>query len=56
MGVLSLILRGNDFRLVVSVNFKQSATYIIWFGTHAEYDKVNVETISFDTNILNFKQ
>jgi mRNA interferase HigB len=48
-------IKGNDFRLVVSVNFKQTAAYIIWFGTHAEYDKINVETIEFDTNILNYK-
>jgi mRNA interferase HigB len=49
-------IKGNDFRLLVSINFKQSAAYVIWFGTHAEYDKINVETISFDTNILNYKE
>jgi mRNA interferase HigB len=48
-------IKGNDFRLVVSVNFRQTAAYIIWFGTHAEYDKINVETIEFDTSILNYK-
>jgi mRNA interferase HigB len=48
-------IKGNDYRLVVSVNFKQAAAYVIWFGTHKEYDKINVETIEFDTTILNFK-
>jgi mRNA interferase HigB len=48
-------IKGNDFRLVVSVNFQKTAAYVIWFGTHAEYDKINVETISFDMNILKFK-
>lgn len=48
-------IKGNDFRLVVSVNFKQLAAYIIWFGTHKEYDRINVETIEFNTNILNYK-
>lgn len=47
-------IKGNDFRSVVSVHFKKGATYIIWFGTHKEYDKINVETIAFDTNILKF--
>jgi mRNA interferase HigB len=29
------------------------ACYVIWFGTtHSEYDKINVETIEFDTKIL----
>ena len=49
-------IKGNDFRLVVSVNFKQTAAYIIWFGTHPEYDKIDVTTIEFDTSILNFKE
>ena len=46
-------IKGNDFRLVVSVNFVQAACYVIWFGTHQEYDKINVETVVFDTTILN---
>ena len=48
-------IKGNDFRLIVSVNFRQLAAYIIWFGTHKEYDKIDTETISFDTDILNYK-
>ena len=46
-------IKGNDFRLVVSVNFIQAACFVIWFGTHKEYDKINVETVAFDTAILN---
>jgi mRNA interferase HigB len=49
-------IKGNDFRLIVSVNFLQEACYIIWFGTHKEYDKINVETIAFDTTILTNKK
>jgi mRNA interferase HigB len=49
-------IKGNDFRLVVSVNFLQTACYVIWFGTHKEYDKINVETVAFDTAILNYKK
>ena len=41
-------IKGNDFRLVVACNFRRKACYAIWFGTHAEYDKINVETIAFD--------
>lgn len=48
-------IKGNDFRLVVSINFLQQACYVIWFGTHNEYDKINVETVEFDTAILNNK-
>ena len=46
-------IKGNDFRLVVSVNFVQAVCYVIWFGTHKQYDQINVETVLFDTTILN---
>jgi mRNA interferase HigB len=49
-------IKGNDFRLVVALNFVQATCYIIWFGTHKEYDKINVETVAFDTAILNDKK
>jgi mRNA interferase HigB len=48
-------IKGNDLRLLVSVNFRKQAAYVIWFGTHKEYDKINVETINFDLTILNYK-
>lgn len=48
-------IKGNDYRLIVSVNFKQLAAYIIWFGTHKEYDKVDAGIIEFNTSILNYK-
>ncbi len=48
-------IKGNNYRLIVSVNFKQLAAYVIWFGTHKEYDDIDVETIELDTNILNYK-
>ncbi|MBC6111761.1 type II toxin-antitoxin system HigB family toxin [Pedobacter fastidiosus] len=49
-------IKGNDFRLVVSINFTQQACYVIWFGTHHEYDKIDVETVAFDTKILTSKE
>ena len=49
-------IKGNDFRLVVSINFLHTACYVIWFGTHKEYDKINIETIGFDTAILTDKK
>lgn len=49
-------IKGNDFRLVVSVNFMQQACYVIWFGTHSEYDKIDVETVKFDVSINNFRK
>jgi mRNA interferase HigB len=49
-------IKGNDFRLLTSINFRRLAAYVIWFGTHKEYDKIDVTTINFDMDILNFKK
>ena len=49
-------IKGNDFRLIVSINFLQAACYVIWIGTHQDYDKINANTVAFDTAILNFKK
>ena len=49
-------IKGNDFRLVVSINFLQQACYVIWFGTHKEYDKIDVSTVEFDASILTDKK
>jgi len=38
-------INGNDFRLITSVNFKTQAAYIIWFGTHKEYNTIDAATV-----------
>jgi mRNA interferase HigB len=48
-------IKGNDFRLIVSINFIQHGCYVIWFGTHKEYDKITAATIAFDKKIQKFK-
>lgn len=48
-------IKGKDYRLIVSVNFIQLAAYVIWFGTHKEYNEINVDTVEFDTIILKYK-
>lgn len=44
-------IKGNDYRLVVSINFRQNACYTIWFGTHKEYDTIDVATVSYNLNL-----
>jgi mRNA interferase HigB len=36
---------GNRFRLIAKVNFAAGVVAVRWFGTHAEYDKINVEEV-----------
>ncbi|MGY3213287.1 type II toxin-antitoxin system HigB family toxin [Mucilaginibacter sp. HD30] len=43
-------IKGNTFRLIVSMNFQKQAAYVIWFGTHTEYDKIDAVTVPFEYN------
>ncbi len=40
-------IMGNKYRLVVRVVFEFKVIQIKWFGTHKEYDKIDVKTIKF---------
>ena len=40
-------IMGNHYRLVVRIVFEFKAIQIKWFGTHAEYDKINVSNVKF---------
>jgi mRNA interferase HigB len=41
-------IKGNDFRLIVSINFQAGLGYVKWFGTHAEYDKIQAAEVKYD--------
>ena len=38
-------IKGNDYRLVVRINYPYRMIYVRFVGTHAEYDRVNVEEV-----------
>lgn len=38
-------IKGNDYRLVVVIQFKPQFVYIRFIGTHAEYDRINYSII-----------
>jgi mRNA interferase HigB len=38
-------IKGNEYRLVVKINYQYRMVYVRFVGTHAEYDKVNVEEV-----------
>jgi mRNA interferase HigB len=38
-------IKGNSYRLVVRVEYKYKCVYVRWFGTHKEYDRLDVANI-----------
>jgi len=38
-------IKGNDYRLVAALQYRAGVLVIRFFGTHAEYDRINAETV-----------
>lgn len=40
-------IKGNDYRLVVAVDFDKQIVWIKWIGTHKAYDKIDVSKVRY---------
>ena len=40
-------IKGNDYRLIARVQYQASILAIRFFGTHAEYDEIDAETVQW---------
>ena len=40
-------IKGNHYRLIADIEFKLKLVFIVWMGTHAAYDKINVKEVRF---------
>lgn len=38
---------GNSYRLIVDIEYRLKIVFIVWFGTHKQYDNINVKKISY---------
>jgi mRNA interferase HigB len=38
-------IKGNDYRLVVSVDFEKGIVWIKWIGSHRAYDKIDAKEV-----------
>ncbi|MCL5429108.1 MAG: type II toxin-antitoxin system HigB family toxin [Chloroflexi bacterium] len=38
-------IKGNQYRIVVKINYAKSLVFIRFIGTHAAYDRIDAETI-----------
>lgn len=40
-------IKGNDYRLVVAIDYKREIVFIKWLGTHQKYDRIDVRTVQY---------
>jgi len=38
-------IKGNDYRLVIKINYPYRVVYVRFVGTHTEYDAIDVEQV-----------
>ena len=36
---------GNNYRLVALIGYRAQRLFVLWVGTHAEYDRIDVTTL-----------
>ncbi len=41
-------IKGNDYRLVIAVDFEKAIVWIKWLGSHGDYDRINVREVEHD--------
>lgn len=41
-------IKGNDYRLIVDIEYKLKIVFVVWFGTHKEYDKLDAKTVRYE--------
>lgn len=40
-------IRGNSYRLIVDVEYRLGIVFIVWIGSHAEYDKLDAKKVRY---------
>lgn len=43
-------IHGNTYRLIVDIEFRLKIVFIVWFGTHKEYEKIDSKKIGYDSS------
>ena len=41
-------IKGNEFRLIVAINYHYQVLLIKWLGTHKEYDEIDAGKVEYD--------
>jgi mRNA interferase HigB len=38
---------GNSYRLIVDIEYRLKIVFIVWFGTHKQYDKIDAKKVTY---------
>ena len=41
-------IKGNDYRLIASINYGHQILFVKWLGTHREYDEISDREVDYD--------
>jgi mRNA interferase HigB len=40
-------IHGNTYRLIVAIEYRLKIVFVVWLGTHKQYDNIDAKTISY---------
>lgn len=40
-------IHGNSYRLIVDIEYRLKIVFVVWFGTHKEYDKIDAKEVRY---------
>lgn len=40
-------IHGNSFRLIIDIEYRLKIVFVVWFGTHPQYDKIDAKKVSY---------
>lgn len=40
-------IHGNKYRLIVDIEYRLKIVFIVWFGTHKQYDKIDAKKVIY---------
>ncbi len=40
-------IKGNDYRLIVDIEYRLQIIFVVWLGTHEQYDKINAKKVKY---------
>jgi len=40
-------IHGNKYRLIVDIEYRLQIIFIVWLGTHNEYNKIDAKTVAY---------